>query len=90
VNRDNLALGLAVAAVVPQIYSASLPSVAVVRESADVGGHLAAAERQAAITAGVFVLAVAAVAESAEVAGFGLAAVFAFSLMYSKARTTAP
>lgn len=89
-NRENLALGLAVFAVVPQIYQASLPPVAVVRESADVGGHLASAERSAALTAGLFVLAVAAVSESAEVAGVGLAAVFAFSFMYSRARTTQP
>lgn len=89
-NRDNLGLGLAVCAVVPAIYQASLPPVAVVRESADVGGHLASAERSAAITAGVFVLAVATVAQSAEVAGLGLAAVFAFSVMYSRARVTQP
>lgn len=89
-NRENLALGMAVFAVVPAIYQATLPPVAVVRESADVGGHLASAERSAAITAGVFVLAAATVAQSAEVAGLGLAAVFAFSLMYSRARTTQP
>ncbi len=89
-NRENLVLGLGAAAVVAAIFQASLPSVAVVRESADNGGHMAAAERQAAIASGVFVLSIAAVANSAEVAGVGLAAVFAFSLLYAKARTTEP
>lgn len=89
-DNGNIMLGLGVCGVTAAIFQASLPSVAVVRESADVGGHLAAAERQAALTAGVFVLAVATVARSAEVAGFGLAAVLAFSTLYAKARTTEP
>lgn len=85
-NRPNLLIALAVTAVVPAIYTASLPPVAVVRESADSEGHYAAAERQAALTAGLFVLAVAAVSQSPEVAGFGLCAVFAFSTLYARAR----
>lgn len=89
-NRDNLALGLAVCTVTAAIFQASLPSVAVVRETNDQAGHLAAAERQAAMVAGGFVLAVATVAQSAEVAAFGLATVFAFSTLYAKARTTQP
>jgi hypothetical protein len=89
-ETNKLALGLGVCTVTAAIFQASLPSVAVVRESADAGGHLAAAERQAAFVAGGFVLAVAAVAGSVEVAGFGLATVFAFSVLYSKARTTQP
>lgn len=89
-NRDNLALGLAVCTVTAAIFNASLPPVAAVRESIDTGGHMAAAERQAAITAGLFVLAVATVAQSAEVAGFGLASVLAFSTLYAKARMTTP
>lgn len=89
-ETSKLALGLGVCTVTAAIFQASLPSVAVVRESADVGGHLAAAERQAAIVAGGFVLAAAAVSGSVEVGAFGLAAVFAFSALYSRARTTQP
>jgi hypothetical protein len=87
-NRENLGLGLAVCTIVPAIFQASLPPVAAVRASSDEAGHLAAAERSAAVTAGVFVLAVATVAGSAEVAGLGLAAVLAFSCMYAAARKT--
>lgn len=87
-NRENLTLGLAVCTIVPAIFSASLPPVAAVRASDDDAGHLAAAEKTAAATAGVFVLAVATVAQSAEVAGLGLVAVLAFSAMYAKARKT--
>lgn len=88
--RENLTIGLGVCAVTAAIFQATLPSVAVVRESADAGGHLAVAERQAAMVAGGFVLAVAAVSQSVEVAGLGLAAVFAFSTLYAKARVATP
>lgn len=87
-NRDNLGISLAVCTIVPAIFQASLPPVSVVRESTDTGGHLAAAEKTAALTAGLFVLAVATVSQSAEVAGLGLVAVLAFSAMYAKARNT--
>lgn len=87
-NRENLGLGLAVCTIVPAIFQACLPPVATVRESTDDAGHLASGEKSAALTAGIFVLAVAAVSQSAEVAGLGLAAVFAFSAMYATARNT--
>jgi hypothetical protein len=85
VERDRLALAVAVAALVPSIYGASLPSLAEVRGIPD-ASHIQHAEKTAGFTAAGIVLASAVISGSGEVfiiAG-GLAAVYAY--LYRSAR----
>lgn len=89
-NRDDLALGLAVVALVPSIFGSCLPPLAVVRGEADDRGHAAAGVKQAAITAGILVAAVVAYTGSPTVAILGAGAVLAYAVMYEQARTAAP
>lgn len=84
-ERDKLALAVAVAALVPSIYGASLPSLADVRGLPD-ESHIQHAEKTAGFTAAGIVLASAVISGSGEVlivAG-GLAAVYAY--LYRTAR----
>ena len=84
-ERDKLALAVAVAAMIPSIYGASLPPLAEVRGIPD-ASHIENAERTAAFTAGGIVLAAAAISGSGEVlvvAG-GMAAAYAY--LYHQAR----
>ena len=89
-SRDDLALGLAVVALVPSVFSSCLPPVAVVRGDGDERGHMAVGVKQAAITAGLLVGAVVAYTGSPTVAVLGAAAVVGYAVMYDRARTAAP
>jgi hypothetical protein len=86
VERDRLALAVAVAALVPSIYGASLPPLATVRGLPSDAAHIHSAEKSAGFTAAGIVIASAIVSGSGEVliiAG-GMAAAYAY--LYHNAR----
>lgn len=90
VDRATAALAISTASLVPAIYSAAMPTLAETRGQADDRGHLAAAERYAALIAGAVVLGVAGVTQSPEVAVVGLVAIVAWAAAYDVARRTEP
>lgn len=90
VDRATAALTISTAALVPAIYAAALPTLADTRARADDRGHVAAAERYAALIAGSVVLGVAGVTRSPEVAVVGLVAVVAWAAAYDVARRVEP
>jgi precorrin isomerase len=86
-ERDRLALAVAVAALVPTIYAAALPSLAEVQAGAD-APHIAASERAAGFTAAAVVAGIAAASGSGEVLVIGGAMTAAYCLLYRRARQT--
>lgn len=85
-DRSTAALGLSVVALVPAVFSSSLPPVAAVHASTDQGGHLAHAETTAVGLACVLVLGTALVTRTPAVAGLGLAATALYAYAYERAR----
>ena len=89
-DRSDAALALSVAALVPSIYSLSLPTLTDTRGQADDRGHIAAGEKYAACVAGAVVLGVAGVTRSATAAVAGLVAVVGLSAAYRFANRAQP
>lgn len=83
-NRENLALALSTVAVVPAVFSASLPPLAVVHDAPDSSsarhGQAAAVAMAGALSLGVGVL-----AGSPAVAVAGLATTAVLALLYARA-----
>lgn len=90
VDRQTAALAISVAALVPAVYGAALPSLADVRSSWDERGHLAAAENYAGLTALFLVVGVGFATREPAVLAVGGLALFAFHLSYTRARQTIP
>lgn len=81
---------VALAALVPSIFAASLPPLAQVRREADDDGSNAAAIRTAAIVASCAVLAVAGMTASRRVLVVGALSVVGFTGVYAHARGLEP
>ncbi|MFG3244847.1 hypothetical protein [Streptomyces sp. NPDC048157] len=84
-ERDKLALAVAVAALIPSIYGAALPPLSTVRTEPN-GPHIASSERAAGFTAAVVVGAIAVTSGSGEVLILGGAMAAAYALLYRSAR----
>ncbi|WP_129286716.1 hypothetical protein [Streptomyces sp. GZWMJZ-114] len=84
-ERDRLALAVAVAALVPSIYGAALPPLAEVRGVPD-AAHIATAERAAGLTAAGVVVAAALTSGSGEVLVIAGAMAASYALLYRQAR----
>lgn len=84
-ERDRLALAVAVAALIPSIYGAALPPLATVQSEAN-APHMASAEKSAGFTAAAVVAGIAVASGSGEVAMIGGAMVAAYALLYRSAR----
>jgi hypothetical protein len=89
-DKASAALAVSVVAVVPGIYGAALPPMSEARGQADDRGHLAAAERYAALLSAAVVLGIAGVTRSPEAAAVGLIAVVGFSAAYRNATKATP
>lgn len=85
-ERDRLALAVAVAALVPSIYGAALPPLAVVRGEPSDATNIVASERSAGFTAAAIVAAAAVASGSGEVLVLGGAMAAAYALLYRSAR----
>lgn len=85
-ERDRLALAVAVAALVPSVYSASLPPLSEVREVPSDVASIAAAEKTAGLTAAAIVTAAAVVSGSGEVLVLAGGLAVAYALLYRQAR----
>jgi hypothetical protein len=85
VDSNKLALAVAVAALVPSIYSGALPPLATV-QGRDDAPHIAQAEKVAMAVSGAIVGTVAVVAGSGEVLVLGGAMAAAYALLYRNAR----
>ncbi|MFK0150404.1 hypothetical protein ACIQUZ_35535 [Streptomyces griseus] len=82
-DQANAALTLSVIGLVPTIYGAALPPLAIVR--AGEGGHLVDAERMATLTAAAVVCVAASVTKSPEVLAVGTIMVIAYAAAYRTA-----
>lgn len=87
-ERDRLALAVTVAALIPSIYAAALPSLSEVR-AVPANPAIESAERSAGFIAAGIVTAAAAVSGSGEVLVIGGAMVAAYALLYRQARQAA-
>lgn len=85
-ERDRLALAVAVAALVPSIYGASLPPLADVRGIPADSAHVQSAEKSAGFTAAGIVIAAALVSGSAEVLVIAGGMAAAYACLYHQAR----
>ncbi|GGZ64948.1 hypothetical protein GCM10010387_67540 [Streptomyces inusitatus] len=84
-ERDKLALAVAVAALIPSIYGAALPPLSTV--TADPSApHVESSERAAGFTAAAVVVGIAVTAGSGEVLVIGGAMTAAYALLYRSAR----
>lgn len=82
-DQAHAALALSVVGLVPTIYGAALPPLAMVR--AGEGGHLVDAERMATLTAAAVVCMAAAVTRSTDVLAIGAVMVIAYAAAYRTA-----
>lgn len=87
-ERDRLALAVAVAALVPSIYGAALPSLAEVRGESPDSAHVQHAWKTAGLTAGGIVLAAGVVSGSGEVLIIAGAMAAAYAVLYRQALRT--
>lgn len=83
-NRDQLALALATVAVVPAVFSATLPPLAVVHGAPD-SDSVRHGQRSAVALAGALSLGVGLAAGSPLVAVAGLTTTAALALLYARA-----
>jgi len=84
-ERDKLALAVAVAALVPSIYGAALPPLSTVRAEPS-GPHYVASEQSAGFTAAAVVAGIAVASGSGEVLIIGGAMAAAYACLYRTAR----
>jgi hypothetical protein len=85
-ERDRLAMAVAVAALIPSIYGAALPPLSTVRAEPSTAAHIESSEKAAGFTAAAVVAGVAVASGSGEVAVIGGAMVLAYALLYRTAR----
>jgi hypothetical protein len=85
VNRDQLALAAAVAALVPATFAASLPTLADLHDSPNTAG-MAYGMQAACVQSVVLVAALTAVSGSGAVALVGGVAILSTALLYDRAR----
>lgn len=81
-DQSQAALAVATAGLVVGVYGAALPTMAEARSQADDRGHMAAAEKYAALVSVALVLGVAGACRSPEAAAAGVLAVVGFSAAY--------
>lgn len=85
IDKTEAALALAAAGIIPSIYNAALPPLAVARADTDPDGNLAAAETAAGLTGLAIVAGLALATRSRYVAVAGLVSLIALSASFRRA-----